>query len=224
MSIQCCAESSYTDPSTNINWISDHYWYSNIGCQNISKPVENDKGGTIRIFGGDLAKKWCYNLSTIEGQVYLIRGTFLYGESARRPLASLFNVSVGVTPIGQVNGSDESVVVEGVFRATNHHTDFCLLKETGNPYISKLELRLLNDTEYLQEDSSSVLKLVKRVDVGNKEKDIRYVSLFFFNPRLIGYLSASFPRTITSYTKKTDAFKLSPVRETHRCRSQKEKE
>ncbi|WJZ91752.1 hypothetical protein VitviT2T_010797 [Vitis vinifera] len=175
VSIRCCAESTFTEPSTNISWIPDDGWYSNtLGCQNINKPVENYQGDKIRIFKGDLAKKWCYNLSTTKGHEYLIRGTFLFGDSVRTSLAILFNVSIGVTPIGLVNGSDDSVEVEGVFTARNHHIDFCLLKGTGDPYIYKLELRPLNVLKYLQGGTSSVLKLVKRVDVGNTGEDIRY--------------------------------------------------
>ena len=181
MSIRCCAESNFTEPSTNLTWIPDDDWYSNtLDCQNINKPVENYRGDKIRIFEGDLAEKWCYNLSTTRGHEYLIRGTFLFGDSVTTSLLSLFNVSIGVTPIGLVNGSDDSVEVEGVFTARNYHIDFCLLKGTGDPYISRLELRPLNNIKYLKGENSSVLKLVKRVDVGNLREDIRYVSLLHF--------------------------------------------
>lgn len=184
MSIRCCAESNFTEPSTNISWIPDYGWYpSTLDCQNINKPVENNRGDKIRIFYGDLAEKWCYNLSTTRGHEYLIRATFLFGDSVATPLFSLFNVSIGITPIGLVNRSDDSVEVEGVFIARNHHIDFCLLEGTGDPYISRLELRPLSNLKYLQGESSSVLKLVKRIDVGNTEDDIRYVSLFCINPR-----------------------------------------
>lgn len=221
MSIRCCAESTFTEPSTNISWIPDDGWYSNtLGCQNINKPVENYQGDKIRIFKGDLAKKWCYNLSTTKGHEYLIRGTFLFGDSVRTSLAILFNVSIGVTPIGLVNGSDDSVEVEGVFTARNHHIDFCLLKGTGDPYIYKLELRPLNVLKYLQGGTSSVLKLVKRVDVGNTGEDIRYVSLLRFNPRLLTAFKCLY---FHGKVRKVVLSKLSLVRKTRRNRS-KEKD
>ncbi|KAF3974687.1 hypothetical protein CMV_001986 [Castanea mollissima] len=65
-----------------------------------------------------------------------------------------------------VKDQDYLVRVEGIFRATEDHIDFCLEKDIGNPYISKVELRPLKISEYLQESSSTVLKLVSRVDVG----------------------------------------------------------
>lgn len=70
------------------------------------------------------------------------------------------------------------MTVEGIFRATEDHIDFCLEKDIGNPYISKVELRPLKISEYLQESSSTVLKLVSRVDVGGTGA-IRYASTSF---------------------------------------------
>lgn len=73
--------------------------------------------------------------------------------------------------------SSDDAVVEGVFKATNDYMNFCLSKELGDPYLSKLELRPLN-SEYLKEKASVVLKLVDRVDVGSTGVEIRYSSLF----------------------------------------------
>lgn len=71
-----------------------------------------------------------------------------------------------------------------VFRATKRYIDFCLVKTEGAPYISQLELRHLKGLDYLQGFSSSVVKLVKRVDLGSKVGDIiRYVFYFYPKPR-----------------------------------------
>ena len=181
MSIQCCAPSDSIDPKTNISWISNiNLSHINGRCLIFDCPVSNEisyKGD--RIF--DTVPKWCYNLTTINGQDYLIRGTFLNGLNVRNSFSadSTFAVTVGTTAIAQVNSSDDKSEVEGVFRATNHYIDFCLVKDNSSPYISMLELRPLNDSAYLEGNSSVILKLVQRVDVGNTQQKHRYVHYFY---------------------------------------------
>lgn len=127
-----------------------------------------------RVFRTHSGKKWCYNLTTIKDRDYLIRGTFLHGLSLNPLVYTLFNVSLSATSISQVNSSDDSSVVEGIFRASTHYIDFCLVWEKGFPYLSMLELRPLSDLLCPELDSSNVLKVVSRVDVGNTERPIRY--------------------------------------------------
>ncbi|KAL7221643.1 hypothetical protein ACSBR1_023573 [Camellia fascicularis] len=170
VSIQCCADSNFTDPITRINWITDNDWYPDkLTCQNIIRPVQNDTGyDEARLFSSWFGDKRCYNLTTVKDRDYLIRGTFLLGD-----VQSSFYVLIGVTRIGIVNSSND-MEIEGVFRATNEQINFCLEKEKGDPYISKLELRPLNDSDYLKREPSSVLKLIDRVDVGSDVQEIRY--------------------------------------------------
>ncbi|CAL5370900.1 unnamed protein product [Camellia sinensis] len=170
VSIQCCANSNFTDPITRINWITDNDWYPDkLTCQNIIRPVQNDTGyDEARLFSSWFGDKWCYNLTTVKDRDYLIRGTFLLGD-----VQSSFYVLIGVTRIGIVNSSND-MEIEGVFRATNEQINFCLEKEKGDPYISKLELRPLNVSDYLKREPSSVLKLIDRVDVGSDVQEIRY--------------------------------------------------
>ncbi|KAG5528143.1 hypothetical protein RHGRI_028922 [Rhododendron griersonianum] len=113
----------------------------------------------------------------VKNQDYLIRGTFISEGTPSKSFFS-FNVMIGTTLIGTVNSSFDTEV-EGVFKATGDYINFCLEKdakvEEGDPYISKLELRPLGNSDYLmQEEPSSVLKLIERVDVGSNELKIRY--------------------------------------------------
>ncbi|XP_059639649.1 nodulation receptor kinase-like [Cornus florida] len=173
VSVRCCADSTFTDQN-GISWVTDENWFpDNSSCKDITRPVQNDtRYNKARVFSNLLGKKWCYNLKTTKDQDYLIRGTFLSGEQQATVLGS-FGVSVDATWISLVNSSDDTEV-EGIFKATNEYTNFCLLKVKVDPYISKLELRHLNDSEYLIKEPSSVLKLVHRVDVGSSGAEIRY--------------------------------------------------
>lgn len=175
MSIACCADSNFTDTSTSIIWSPDDTWFPDrTGCHNITIPVVNYKVyGKVRDFDIETGGKTCYKLSTVKGQDYLVRGTFLYGDTVRAPLISTFNVYIGVTPVSLVNSSEDSVV-EGIFRANNVYIDFCLVQNKGDPYISQLELRPVNDSDYLQGQSSYVLKLIARLDLGRSEEENRY--------------------------------------------------
>lgn len=113
-------------------------------------------------------------MPTRSGTVYLIRGTFPLSNLQAAPTDTSFSVSVGVTEIEKVNSTLKQKV-EGIFKATNNYTNFCLVKGKGEAYLSKLELRP-SHPEYLKTDPSSVLKLVDRADAGNKVAEIRYAS------------------------------------------------
>ncbi|XP_058081492.1 nodulation receptor kinase-like [Magnolia sinica] len=175
VSIECCAQSANTEPSTGISWTSDESFPLIQGkCIPFEPPVSNDTSyKQVRIFKSDHGSRWCYNLSTISGHDYLIRGTFLHGPSVQTLPDTFFNVSISTTSIAQVNNSIDPFEVEGVFRATNHNVDFCLVTGNGCPFLSKLELRPLSNFSYVNGDPSAILKLVARVDLGSK-KEIRY--------------------------------------------------
>lgn len=177
LSIACCADSDYTEPNSRIIWKPDDAWFPDkTDCRKITRPVVNNKFyDRVRDFKIDSGKR-CYNLPTSKDQEYLIRSTFLYGDTVRTPLGSSFNVLVGATPISQVNSSVDSVV-EGIFTADSEYIDFCLDQKKGDPYISQLELRPVNNSEYLGGQSATVLKLVKRFDLGRSDKEHRYAKM-----------------------------------------------
>lgn len=165
ISIQCCGDGNVTEPSTNISWISDENWYpERQGCQDII-----DEPRKARFFSLDLGRKWCYTLPTWRDQDYLVRGTFISGNLQN----TSFDVLIGATPIARVKSVNNEETVEGIFRAITNYTNFCLLKNKGEPYISRLELRPIN-SNYLNKEPPHLLKLVHRVDAGNQGADIRY--------------------------------------------------
>ncbi|KAL8044714.1 hypothetical protein ABFX02_08G063500 [Erythranthe guttata] len=177
ISIQCCADATSTDTNTTITYVSDETWYPDKRtCQDtIWTGSKNQETNEARFFNSQYDKsKWCYDLPTNSGGVYLIRGIFPLSNLQASPPDNFFNVSIGATEIERVSFVSKSNV-EGVFRATNNYTNFCLVKGKGEAYLSKLELRPLHP-DYLTTYPSSVLKLVDRVDAGNKAAEIRYRS------------------------------------------------
>jgi hypothetical protein len=172
VSLACCADSNFLDQSTTINWKPDDSWFPNrAGCL-------HEGYAKARIFKIDSGKR-CYRLTSTKEQDYLVRGTFLFVDSMRTTSDTSFDVLVGVTGISRVSSSEDSEV-EGIFRATKDYIDFCLEKVQGDPYISKLELRPLQNLNYRQGfPSTTVLKSVRRTDLGNTRGDIRYASSLF---------------------------------------------
>ncbi|CAN1184393.1 Nodulation receptor kinase [Linum perenne] len=172
ISINCCGGQGQTD-SSSIIWISDEQWYPDkTGCLIATAPENYTGNDRVRYFYIDNSEKRCYSLPTTQDRDYLIRGTFPSGKSVGS-LGSTFDVLVGVTPISLVDSSGESQV-EAVFRSAEQHIDFCLVHETGDPYISQLELRPIHESRYLDGRYSTVLKLVDRVDLGNTGTPIRF--------------------------------------------------
>ncbi|KAL8125094.1 nodulation receptor kinase-like isoform X2 [Apium graveolens] len=166
-SIQCCAQTNFTDRNTNISWTTDDQWYPNISCcQEISPSTK------VRVFSSTFGNKWCYSLNTRKDENYLLRGTFRAGELQKSPPGTIFDVLIGITSIAIVKSSEDAVV-EGLFRANDNYMNLCLSEERGDPYLLKLELRPL-DSVYLKEKPSVALRVIDRVDVGNTGAEIRY--------------------------------------------------
>lgn len=171
MSLSCCAIANSTKDTNGIVWTNDHvYFPDRRACLEI-----DSEGNYIRTFDVVGQGKVCYQLTTlVPGQDYLVRAHFSDGDSLA---SSSFEVLIGVTPIASVSPVLSSVnksVVEGIFRARKGYVDFCLRKEEGDPYISQLELRPLNDSDYLNGHSSTVMKVIRRVNLGSTGEDIRY--------------------------------------------------
>ncbi|KAG9130669.1 hypothetical protein Leryth_018072 [Lithospermum erythrorhizon] len=179
MSIDCGGTRNYTDPNTGLTWISDN------GMIGLGKSVEvDDSGGTVqqyqrrRDFLIDL-KKNCYSLQTQERRRYLVRATFLYGNSISDGTLPKFQLYLDATKWATVTVQDPLRVLtkEMIIRATSQSIDVCLCcATTGSPFISTLELRPLNLSMYATEyEDDFYLRVTSRVNFGALSKDaIRY--------------------------------------------------
>ncbi|KAL0905314.1 hypothetical protein M5K25_023724 [Dendrobium thyrsiflorum] len=157
VSIQCCAASNFTDQGTNLTWTSDNYIFHSVGkCENFSAFSGDDHKIACVFYESD-SKSFCYYLPVIKSWKYLVRATFLNGHFPQFVTGSAFNFSIGSTSISQINSLLEYLELEGIFAINDDHTNFCLRNEHGNAYISKLELRPLNDAFYLQGSPATIL-------------------------------------------------------------------
>ncbi|XP_057504809.1 putative leucine-rich repeat receptor-like protein kinase At2g19210 [Actinidia eriantha] len=134
-------------------------------------------------------KRNCYTLKPKAGRnnTYLVRATFLYGNYDSKNSLPAFDLYLGTDLWTSVTFSDSWRVVrrEIIYIPTTNYIDVCLVNTNkGIPFISALELRLLNNDIY-KTQSGSALQIWKRSDYGgnttqpNRYKDDVYDRLWF---------------------------------------------
>ncbi|XP_057854218.1 nodulation receptor kinase isoform X1 [Cryptomeria japonica] len=165
VSLLCGGKSNIIEAETKLVWIpDDNYTLYKGEIVLYPSPVEGSQPKPIRQFSSDF--KSCYNLTTVKGDLYLIRGSFIHGELYGRPL---FDVSIDATVICQVNTSVSALRNEVILTATENYVTYCLIpkRHHGAPFISQLELRPLNRELYTSKDPQKILKMLTRIDLGN---------------------------------------------------------
>ncbi|KAF3772048.1 hypothetical protein EJ110_NYTH58871, partial [Nymphaea thermarum] len=127
---------------------------------------------TLRSF--PLYQKNCYTLApAVEGQRYLVRASFMYGNYDGRNLPPIFDVYLGVDFWSTVRLDNASHVfwTEITTKATTSSINVCLVKTAdGIPFISGLEVRPLDDILYADANNSSYLITYKRINAGTTEE------------------------------------------------------
>uniref|UniRef100_A0A2N9G8P4 Protein kinase domain-containing protein n=1 Tax=Fagus sylvatica TaxID=28930 RepID=A0A2N9G8P4_FAGSY len=98
ISIDCGLQAnwSYTEPSTSINYISDAAFIDTGVSKKISSEFEGDfqqQAWTLRSFPEGIRN--CYSINVTQGQKYLIRATFLYGNYDGQSLLPQFDLHLG---------------------------------------------------------------------------------------------------------------------------------
>lgn len=179
ISIDCGSTSNYTDSSTGLAWLSDN----GIIGHGKSVDVSNENGNSLqyktrRDFPID-SNKYCYTLKTEERRRYIVRATFMYGNSVSEDPYPKFQLFLDTTKWATVNVQEPSRIYakEMVIRAPSDSVDVCLCcATTGTPFISTLELRPLNLSMYATDyEDNFFLKVAARINFGAPTKDpLRY--------------------------------------------------
>ncbi|CAI9092001.1 OLC1v1027130C1 [Oldenlandia corymbosa var. corymbosa] len=104
----------------------------------------------------------CYNLEWVQGKgkKYLIRASFLYGNYDGKDQAPRFELHLGYKLWDNVNLTDSisTVFKEIIHVPSSNYLFVCLVNAgDGTPFISALELRLLNDSMYPRADTGNSL-------------------------------------------------------------------
>ncbi|XP_076950197.1 LRR receptor-like serine/threonine-protein kinase IOS1 [Bidens hawaiensis] len=167
--------SSYTEDSTGINYVSDDGFIDAGVSQDINANQNNSLRllNTIRSFPEN--KRNCYTLrpQTGKNNRYLIRAIFYYDESRGKP--PQFDLYIGADYWATVTRQS---IHELIHIASSDYIYVCLVNtDQGDPFITALELRLLNITMYEEYQSLSLI-LQARYSLATNEiiryKDDKY--------------------------------------------------
>ncbi|KAJ8756050.1 hypothetical protein K2173_024597 [Erythroxylum novogranatense] len=184
ISIDCGVDADYFDEDTGIFFKSDSEFVSTGTNQ-----IVHEKHGALNPYFGkqlknlrsfDEGTRNCYTLKPEQGSYnnYLIRASFLYGNYDGKNQIPSFDLYLGVNFWKKVELQDAGTwrLYEILHGSSRDTIDVCLMN-TGNggvPFISALELRLVNSSSYIDDQSVSSLETLVRVDAGPLTDKIRY--------------------------------------------------
>ena len=162
--------SSYAEPTTSINYVSDAAFISTGESKSVSAVYEANlqvQARTVRSFPDGIRN--CYKVNTRKGTKYLIRASFLYGNYDAKNAPPRFDLHLGANFWDSVRMYDSlsSVIKEIVHFPAQNHVRVCLVNTgNGTPFLSALELRPLKNTTYEVQSGMSLAVFV-RLDLGS---------------------------------------------------------
>lgn len=169
-------DSSYSDPATSINYISDAP-FINTG---VSKSIEAQYKATsgpqfhyVRSFPQGIRN--CYRINITSGTEYLIRATFLYGNYDGLNKLPEFDLYLGPNLWYKVtlDSASDSPFDELIHTPRLNYIQVCLVNTgSGTPFISLLNLRPLKNAPY--GTNSSSMSLLHRRDVASTSNQLSY--------------------------------------------------
>ncbi|XP_052727080.1 probable LRR receptor-like serine/threonine-protein kinase At1g05700 [Vigna angularis] len=175
VSIDCglVDEPSYTDETTDISYSSDVNFTDGGVSYSVSstyKPSLARQFWNVRSFPD--GTRHCYTLvSQGSGNKYLVRARFAYGSYDGKESLPEFDIYIGEKWWGSVVFEDASSVVtkEIIYAASSDYVHVCLFNTgKGTPFISVLEVRVLNSDAYLVNYG----ELLARFDAGLQDGEI----------------------------------------------------
>ncbi|CAM6104704.1 unnamed protein product [Calypogeia fissa] len=158
LSIDCGATIAYDDPDAKLYWETNaKYISTGVSGQvpvSVNSTWENYEAlQTFRYFP-HLRSKHCYELPTTGNTSYFDRAMFVHGTASELTLPISFNAAVNGTELFSVNYNADSTTEqlttpldwEGILFSPGTLTHFCLVSQTGVPFISSLEIREFDST------------------------------------------------------------------------------
>ncbi|KAJ8638599.1 hypothetical protein MRB53_012866 [Persea americana] len=183
LSIDCgiAGDLSYTDDTTQMFYTSDTKFIDTGTNKEIAATYMTQtlplQYLNLRIFPNGTRN--CYTLTpVIKSNRYLLRASFMYGNYDGLDQPPQFDAYLGVDrwEIDLPSNSSLYVWNEIIMVASLDYISVCLVNTgEGTPFISTLELRLLDNSTYQAANESQSLQLYTRLDPGSTSgKRIRY--------------------------------------------------
>ncbi|KAL5581642.1 hypothetical protein UlMin_014084 [Ulmus minor] len=182
ISIDCgmADNSSYTDQTTGLNYLSDTTFTDSGVSKSISTEYRTEtleqQFWNVRSFPE--GEKNCYTLKPAQGKgyKYLIRARFMHGNYDDKGITMpIFDLYLGANKWDSVKLENASSIttMEIIHIPPSKYLHVCLVNTGhGTPFISALELRPLKNSTYTPSESAV---LYRRLDVGSQvNQSIRY--------------------------------------------------
>ncbi|QHN76030.1 putative LRR receptor-like serine/threonine-protein kinase [Arachis hypogaea] len=158
--------SNYTEKNTGINYISD----ANFIDSGVSKTVSPQDKTTHQQYFTYLRSfpygtRNCYRINVTSATRYLIRASFLYGNYDGLNKLPQFDLYLGVHLWDNVKftNSSASINYEIIHTLSLDYVHICLVDtNSGTPFISVIEMRILNNATYITEDPTTSLARFRR--------------------------------------------------------------
>ncbi|XP_077240209.1 leucine-rich repeat (LRR) family protein isoform X2 [Tasmannia lanceolata] len=184
--INCGATAPFED-TNGLRWIPDSPYISSGIPKTLTLPGLLHTLTTLRSFplqkNPNIPRKFCYVFPVFRTAKYLIRTTYFYGGINGQNSPPVFDQIVEGTIWTVVNTTDDyargmSSYYEGVFLAKGKTMSICIAPNTytdSDPFISGLELVLLEDSVYNSTDFSKyALTVVARHSFGSSGPIVRF--------------------------------------------------
>ncbi|XP_057976108.1 putative leucine-rich repeat receptor-like serine/threonine-protein kinase At2g19230, partial [Malania oleifera] len=182
LSIDCgiAENAGYADAKTGISYISDASFMDTGVAKGISPEFQTNSIEQQFLYVTSFPQgiKNCYTLTPPRGKgnKYLIRTRFMYGNYDSKSQLPQFDLHLGVNVWDSVTLVNASVITtkEIIHVLTSDSIYVCLVNTgLGTPFISALELRLLNSSMYTTDAGS--LSHILRLDLGSSTNEfVRY--------------------------------------------------
>lgn len=175
---------SYNETTTGLHYISDYDFVETGVSKSILPEFQAGKQQEtwhLRSFPEELRN--CYRFNLTQGNEYLIRAVFLYGNYDELGNLPKFDLYLGPNKwetISLTNASTVSIK-ELVHVLPSSYLHVCLVNTgSGVPFINAIEIRPMNNGVYNNTESVS-LNLFARLDVASvSNQTIRWTYNFFF--------------------------------------------
>ncbi|KAJ6682907.1 hypothetical protein OIU74_021042 [Salix koriyanagi] len=167
VSVDCGASETYTDENT-LEWRGDDGMFKDTQSEVVqSSSTVSHVMSTLRVFTS--LKKNCYTITDIKGSLVLVRASFFYGNYDKKSSPPSFDLLFDGNYWATVNTTlDTLVYYEVMYFVKSDTTSICLAQTQPNqfPFISALEVRILDSKMYGHLDPNHALFLTSRVAYG----------------------------------------------------------
>ncbi|XP_057733753.1 LRR receptor-like serine/threonine-protein kinase IOS1 [Arachis stenosperma] len=163
-------KSSYTEDTIGINYISDANFIETGVSMSVSpedKATHQKQLGYLRSFPNGARN--CYKINVASATKYLIRANFLYGNYDGLNELPQFDLHLGANfwETVKLTNSSWSYTTEIIHTPSLDYVHICLVNTgKGTPFISAIELRMLDNKTYDAQSSGSLARFL-RLDLGS---------------------------------------------------------